>query len=261
MRVGLIGDVHGSAGWLGGRLLSLGTRGYSIAVQLGDLGIWPGLNGRRFLDSVEKVCSRAGLTLVVVPGNHDDWGQIADMKLADRGLELGEVGWFREHVAVLPRGHRWSWSDRSFCAVSGAPSLDRQRRTEGVDWWPGEAITNADVDRIVADGPADALLSHDAPGLPYMVPTTTEIVLTNPMGWDPGALAYAAEGRSRMSQIFEAVQPRVAVHGHYHVHGRADVQIPGVDHVTTVLALAADGSSHAEATLDIGSLTVDWVRR
>ena len=42
-------------------------------------------------------------------------------------------------------------------------SLDRAVRTEGVDWFPAEEITDAQEAAVIAAGHADVLVSHDCP--------------------------------------------------------------------------------------------------
>lgn len=51
--------------------------------------------------------------------------------------------------------------------LGGAFSVDYHHRTEGKDWWPNEEPTQEEAEKLVAGGPLDILITHDAPsGVP-----------------------------------------------------------------------------------------------
>jgi hypothetical protein len=52
-------------------------------------------------------------------------------------------------------------------------------------------------------------------------------------------LRYAAKGKARMTTAFLAVQPRLFLHGHFHVRDEAWVE--PFDHPTRVVSLDCDG--------------------
>ena len=64
--------------------------------------------------------------------------------------------------APLARGHWWVWG-ATVWAAGGAVSVGRYGQTEGVSSFRDEALTDAEVDQIIADGPADVVIAHDAP--------------------------------------------------------------------------------------------------
>ena len=255
--VAVAGDWHGDGVWANARLRSLGEHGIELVIHVGDFGIWPGATGKRYLRSVDATCRAQGISLLVVPGNHEDWGRLDTLWANPKRRSPDGTPrpiYLTDHIAVLPRGWRWEISGRTFVALGGAPSLDRARRREGRDWWPQEQITPDDVASTVAGGYADVMVTHDAPGPPWCTPQVASILATNPMGWPDTALAYASIGRERVTDAFLGVKPRLVVHGHYHCSGETTVRLPGTDHVTTIWSLHAQGHGGNVRLLDLHTL-------
>lgn len=256
--VGLAGDWHGNRAWAAARILSLADRGVDTLLHVGDFGVWPGSGGVRYLEGVEATCRRYGVTIYVTAGNHEDWPRLLASPLEQRD-DLGDLIWLSDHVAVFPRdpaGHRFEIGGRSFLSLGGAPSLDFEWRIPGETWWPEEMLSRETVERVVADGPADVMIAHDAPGHPWQTPRVASICATNPLGWSSTALSYAAVGRNRITQAFLGVRPRVFVHGHYHVADEAAVDVPGRAEGCQVVSLASDGFAGNTALLDTETLSV-----
>lgn len=123
------------------------------------------------------------------------------------------------------------------------------RRAEGRTWRPGEQIANVDVDHVIAGGEADVLLTHDAPD--PLLPKVQAVVERNPHGWSTDALAYAADGRGRVTRAFQAVKPRLLVHGHHHLADRATVRLADAAWDTEIVSLAKAGMARSAAVLDL----------
>lgn len=262
--VAVAGDWHGDTGWAVEVIAGLGNAGVTHLLHVGDFGVWPGADGARFVEAVDAAAAAAGVTVLVTPGNHEDWDLLDAWPLDDRGDGLGAVQWLRHRVAVAPRGHRWSMRSpsgvaRSFVSLGGAPSIDFEYRTPGRSWWPGEMITAAHVAAVVAAGHAEVMIAHDAPGPPYAVDAVADILTGNPIGWSDRALAYAAEGRALITEAFEGVAPRVFFHGHYHAHGRREV---GYEDGRSGLVVALDQQrtvrNVAVVDLDTLEVTTPW---
>lgn len=198
--------------------------------------MWPGHRGRQYLLDLEAALASYSMTMFVTPGNHDDYDQIDELPTLDLGHEIGAVQWVTDHIALLPRGHRWERNGWSFVSLGGAPSIDRWSRREGIDWWAAEMITDDDVARVVEAGPADVMLTHDAPDAALCTPRVASILRSNPTGWPTYALNYAAEGTARMTTAFLAVEPRLFLHGHFHV--KDETWLEQFDHPTHVVSLA-----------------------
>lgn len=264
MRLGVAGDWHGNGTWALRCVRALADAGVHEVFHLGDFGIWPGSRGRDYLLDISRALESHAMTLFVTPGNHEDYDQIEELPSMDLGHDIGNVQWITDRVAVLPRGHRWERNGWSFVSLGGAPSIDRWIRRAGLDWWEAEAITDEDVARVVANGKADVMFAHDAPDSPYGTAAVASILGNNPLGWPARALRYADEGRHRMTAAFQGVQPRVFMHGHYHV--KDEIRINEFGHTTRVVALDCDGSPDGNVVVlslpapDSGEdLTTEWL--
>src|SRR5690606_16673906 len=119
-----------------------GSAGIRTILHVGDFGIWSGVEGRAFLNSVDLWCERVGIErILVTPGNHEDWGWLDE----DFDLMPGEPVPVSPRVAALPRGFRFTISGVAFLSFGGAASVDYELRRAGVDWFPSEAPTDDDV--------------------------------------------------------------------------------------------------------------------
>jgi hypothetical protein len=246
-RIGLLGDTHGSIGWVRYALNKFHREGIDTILQLGDFGIYDSTNGQHFLKIVRQLLEHYGQTLYVVPGNHEDWEYINSIPIEDDGWQK-----LRSNIFLAPRGFRWEWEGVSFVALGGGPSVDRSWRSRSQAhakkrflWWEEEAITDEDVAKTVEGGYADIMVAHDAP----YVPSIDARIEGNPHGFEPADLMYAAEGRARMNTAFEGVKPKIFLHGHYHFLVN---EIVGESHV---LGLNCDEGNYSLGQLDLAKKT------
>lgn len=257
------GDWHGDSGWALRCLRHLHTLGVREIFHLGDFGIWPGKGGRNYLRAIEDQLAALSIVLFVTPGNHEDYQQISELPAVDLGHEIGPVQWITDHIAILPRNHRFTRGGWSIASVGGAPSIDFEGRIEGRNWWADEMITGSEVEAAIEAGPADVLLAHDSPDAQFAARKVAHILQTNPHGYSRTALSYCALGRARITTIFEALEPEVVAHGHYHVRDERRFRVPGWKHDTVTVSTDCDGSwSGNVALLRIGARgghAVDWV--
>lgn len=258
--IGLAGDWHGDTRWAIHALERFAALGIRRIHHLGDFGFWPGRSGAAYAGAVSTAVQRLGLRLAVTPGNHEDYPALASLDVADRGDEIGAVGYAYADIAVLPRGHRWSHRAagvaRSFVSLGGAASVDLAERVPGLSWWPEEAISDRDVAHAIAGGHADVMLCHDSPD--PATPAVARILAGNPLGWPADALRYAASIRSRVTQAVGAVRPDLLVHGHYHVWDHARVAWPEGGECD-VVSLDCERTPGNLAVLDLSTLAVSRV--
>lgn len=66
-------------------------------------------------------------------------------------------------LRVLPRGGRRIIEGLTVGGLGGAFSVDYQHRTKGRDWWPNEEPSHEEAEALIARGPLDILITHDAP--------------------------------------------------------------------------------------------------
>jgi hypothetical protein len=159
----VFGDWHGDSGWALTAIRSAAREGVRTAVDVGDFGLdWPGAKRGRYEAKLNKYLVDLGLTLVVSGGNHDNWDTLSRLAVDSDGLAT-----FRSNIRILPRGGRSVLEGLTVGALGGAFSVDYQHRTEGKDWWRNEEPTPEEAAALVASGPLDILITHDAPaGVP-----------------------------------------------------------------------------------------------
>ena len=228
----IAGDWHANTEYAVRSIAEARRRGAETIVHVGDFGY---LFASEFLEALDAALGP--VPLLFVEGNHEDFDLLESIALDERGLRH-----LSARVWHLPRGFRWAWAGRTWLACGGATSVDKQAREAGVSWWPQEAVTDADVARIAAEGAVDVLVSHDSPA-----------GADTPCDWEgrfpAEELALAAGHRERMRRLVDAVQPKRIFHGHYHT--RYETQFAGA-HIT---GLDRDG-----APLEQNLLVIDPAR-
>lgn len=231
-RVLFAGDTHGQTAHVD-HLLRVAVRNVCTGMfVVGDFGYWEHTHdGRVFLDKVDRLAGRYGVALAFLDGNHDNAALLVQRYAERDGDGLVVV---REHLRYAPRGHRWTWRSSRLLAAGGAASLDKEwrlaheaRRTAraarkhsyrpatapqvaprdhaGTLWFPGEELTDNEVDAIVGDrSPVDLLLTHDKPreSAPSFNRKEAEAAYVN---------------QDRVQRIVDALAPLRVIHGHLHV--------------------------------------------
>lgn len=245
--VALAGDWHGNIPWAQQSIAYLGRLGIGTCYHVGDFGIWPGRTGKRWLQSVESAAAMHNVSIVVTPGNHEDWARLDARWVTTPGEPLQ----LTPHASVLPRGYRWTHGGRSFVSFGGAASIDFESRTQGKTWWPAEIPTEEDVAAVIVGGYADVMITHDAPqpGTPVVQAARTQ----SDGRWSRAALAYAAASAERITKAYEGVAPRVLVHGHYHARDEA-TSADG----RKLISLGADTQPGNLVLLDLSDLSHSW---
>jgi hypothetical protein len=227
--IAMAGDWHGNLDYARLALKFARNRGAEGVIHLGDFGIWPGKPGKLYLDGIAKTLRQLRMWALVVDGNHEDHDQLDALALDEHGTRP-----LRDRLWHLPRGMRWMWHEKRWLALGGATSLDRKHRIEGVNWWPQESIDYATANRVIDEGPADFMVTHDCA-------SRVDIPGLMPAGfWDPHALAWAHAHQRGLDAIIEHVQPARLWHGHFHVRYHQVVQFNGKDCI--VEGLDCDGA-------------------
>jgi hypothetical protein len=193
-----IGDCHGEDRWVAHVLKRAAAAGARVAWALGDFGYWCHTpKGVQFLDRVQGYAEWRGVDVIFLRGNHENQEQLA--VLADGAQGLVPV---RPNVAFAPDGAVWEYSGLRFAVAGGAPSIDRDHRTPGLDWWPEETFSVAGYERLATVGTVDVVLAHDCP---------LEVAMSGLHDWQPGD-----DHREVMSSVANLVTPRWWLSAHYH---------------------------------------------
>jgi len=255
------GDLHANTGAAFQVLDHAAGIGADLVLQVGDYGWWPrDPGGQKFIRKVEKRLADRGLDLWWIDGNHSDFDRLDAHPIDEDGRRQ-----LSDHVWHLPRGFRWQWGDSSWVAVGGAVSVDKQSRIEGKTWFTAEELTNEQADLIIAGGPADVVVAHDAPlGVPFLrgelrqgLPAWRRDDITP---WPIGALMRSDEHQRRVRRVVEGVGAKRVFHGHYHIrysdtlkcaHGPVQVEGLGMDQdplASRCLLVDGDGEPIASIT-------------
>lgn len=252
----LVGDTHADWTWLEYVVLPIAALlGLPAIIVLGDFGYW----ARRpeFLQIAATSRANHGVDVFFIDGNHEQHPLLkTDCAKASRGHAFGPVN-LTGSLWYLPRGSRLEVAQLEVAALGGAVSIDRFSRKEDDSWFEAEAATDADVARLIAGGPADVLLTHDAPS-GWQPPDTRAnhmLLLDRQI-----QLPAIADHRRRLRRGYEALQPKLLVHGHYHVGYDEYVGESWGD--VRVLGLSANGSEKSLRILSSntsGPVLSDWI--
>ena len=245
--IGFAGDWHGNSTGVAEKMRRLSQAGVTRLMRVGDFALWEDRSGRRFLDQVNGYAEESGILIVVTPGNHEHWAELATAFAAAKGAPP----MIRSHIVELPRGYRWTQRGRSFVSFGGAASIDFEHRRLGHSWWIEELPTLDDIEALTAGGHAEIMITHDSP-----VPGTplADRIRATPSGWSVDAIAYAGVGARRITAAWEAVAPDLLVHGHFHV--RDAVTLPSGQRI---VSLAAEADPGNVLLLDLDTMATRWL--
>jgi Icc-related predicted phosphoesterase len=205
MKILFAGDFHQSYMAAQNAVVAAHRDKVNTIIQLGDFGLWGDKSGAYFLGYLNKRLHKHGIHLVFVPGNHEDYDEIARLEEFGERNEDGHIK-VRSNIYMVPRGCVWEWDGKRFLGLGGAFSVDRSMGKEGERWFADEVITYADVDRAVenVDGrDVDVFVTHDCSN---KTPWKTRI---KP---DPDSM----ENRRKIDEVLERVKPDMHFHGHMH---------------------------------------------
>jgi len=195
MKIIIIGDVHGNFDAANTSVLAALTEHptATVVVQLGDLGDgWPTPQGpSRWKPSFN-------LPILVVDGNHENFDALA------KGDINPKLEW-------VQRGDTKTFNGRRAMFFGGATSPDLKDRTIGINWWPQESITRAQVEYALAwdGGPIHTMFCHERADV-FRIPPKWKLPIFE---GSPGA-----SDRAALSLIVQKHQPDWYFHGHWH-HG------------------------------------------
>lgn len=254
MRVLLVGDLHGNTAWLTRTVIPTAVReSVDRILALGDFGWWPTPEvaldadgrsvtapGNEFIEAARQ----SPIPIWWIDGNHEHHDDLARRrsKAVDDGSGARSLGGNLTH---LGRGARLDLAGVQAVVCGGAHSIDRQLRVPGRSWFEAERITDTDIARCIAGGPADILFSHDAPAgwdIPGLIPD--DVLPPRLRAELPACWSH----RRALGEVFEAVRPELVVHGHYHSGYAVTVAQPWGP--VAVRGLDCDGTAANLARLD-----------
>lgn len=238
-KIMLLGDTHGNTKFIENAVLPVAAQNnVSWIYQVGDFGYWEHtVEGEVFLDRVNDACSKYGIRIVFIQGNHDKVSLIA--KKYPKVFDFYQI---RSTIWFAPNGTVWSPNDgkTNFIALGGAYSVDKAYRlkseNEAADklvdyffsksdtprvradrkvwaretkaetlWFPEEEMTDDEMDKILdsVTERIDVILAHDKP------------ISSNPM-IKLMPIAECEPNQRRLQKAVNKLQPELFIHGHLH---------------------------------------------
>lgn len=243
------GDWHGNLLWSMRAVLRAGKAGVDTIVHLGDFAF---RFQQHFLDELEATCARQGVRILFLRGNHDSTEFLRGLggELAAPGDPYCDPRPVTPHIAYLPDGMRLRIGDKTALVLGGAGSIDRGHRERDVSWWGDERLDLEVARAAIAAGPADIVLSHDAPaGVDlHLDPSFAAYFETS----SPGVTQWCEEHRELLGAVVEIVRPRLVVHGHHHRVIRAR---GGRTYTFRNVGLDQDGSQMSDNLVSFSEIT------
>lgn len=203
-RLAIAGDWHANLKPIVTALIAAHQAGVTVIVHVGDFG---DTYEPKLLAVMQLICAELGITVYFVRGNHDSTDRLRTMPI------IGRVRPLTPNIIHLPDGVRWEWFGKTWIALGGALTYNRALpiRVEGVNWWRDEGLHPLSMERAIAEGHADVVISHESPK-GANTPMAFEAAKT---GWifEYDNLAH----RRLLAQFHTEHSPALWLHGHYHV--------------------------------------------
>ena len=254
IRIGLAGDWHHDLTWAVKAINLFADAGIDEIYHVGDFGFFADESGSDFLRATDNILHFHDMKIYVTPGNHEDYDLLAGIPLSEDGLQ-----WVTRRIAVMPRGYRWAVDGREFVSLGGAASITYLSQYEGIDWWPAERITEADLHEVSWGGEADFMITHEAP---LGIRQLDIIKAESASDWEPVELRYAYLSQKMMSVAVDIVRPKMLFHGHYHHGYQEDVLFIGGDgsgFSTLITGLNENGMLRNLGILTPQSYSFEWL--
>jgi predicted phosphodiesterase len=224
MKIMLMGDTHGSVYSVSQKIQRARENGdISRLIILGDVGVWWGYQGVKFLDDINEAARDNNVQIFCIGGNHENWdlwNSIIEMSRRSGAMSKGWA-YARTNVLLAPKVHKFVWGGKQFVVAGGAVSIDKDYRVEyerkkGTPIWsPGEQLTDAEVSLIDSwRVKADYLLTHDC---------SNRTPFRDRLKPDLDSQIH----RQRIDRVLAATVPRKHFHGHMHTRYEWDNRISG----------------------------------
>lgn len=155
------GDIHGDLTriWNFIEKVNINDENCNIIIA-GDAGLcWR--NDKKDLELHIKFHeTRYKTHIYFIDGNHENFKILKSLPVDKTG-----IAHLSKHIHYIPRGSRMilDFGDytKTLLAIGGADSIDKYRRTPGLNWWKDEQITKEDIKDIT--GYFDYVISHCCP--------------------------------------------------------------------------------------------------
>jgi predicted phosphodiesterase len=182
----VIGDVHGLVPAYVAKVKSYVRSGGEQTLQVGDFGFKEDYDRRDLYFKESEILDPE--KHLFIGGNHDDYDNRPDFMLDDFGSLQDAFG--------IENGFY----------VRGARSIDRDQRTEGVDWWRDEELSYARAKEALeayTKQKPRVMITHDVPDVAARNIFKRKEVT-------------GSTTKNLLSEAFERHQPELWIFGHWH---------------------------------------------
>jgi predicted phosphohydrolase len=158
------GDTHTSESF--NKLYFEGSQNLTkndFVIILGDIElIWTDTDGSAWINKLNDM----PFTTLFLDGNYDNYEKLSKLETVQKFG--GNVGILAESVFWLKRGEIYNIDGHTYLAVGGATSVNKDGRTEGVNWWADEELNDTEKEYILANaeehgGCVDFVITHTCP--------------------------------------------------------------------------------------------------
>lgn len=207
-RIFVTGDCHGSLNKIIEFIEKYDLQNDGIIV-CGDMGLYwrdDQKDAEENIKFYEEHCR--GTHLYWLDGNHENFNIINSWNCDKNHLYNNS-----EHIHYCPRGFSGFIGDKSVLFIGGADSVDKFiRKIRHLGWWEGEAITDADVDKVIDGAHYDYVFSHCCPHSEVQQAKHWLFTLSNIS--DSNAIH---ESEKQLDKVFAKITFGHHFFGHYHV--------------------------------------------
>ena len=161
MIIGVTGDTHGD--FTLERFYNAKAKELDVLIVCGDFGyVWYGNN--RENERLDKI-NKLGITVLFVAGNHENYDLLKSYETVE--IFGGKAKKIRNNIYQLLTGEIYDIDNKTFLALGGAESIDKDLRIKGLSWWEeeiptAEEIQNAKNNVSKRNNKVDFIISHTA---------------------------------------------------------------------------------------------------
>lgn len=210
-RIFITGDLHGEID-----IRRLNTAGFPEQKDLtkddyliiaGDFGLlWQGSKEEKFW---LKWLETRNYTTLFIDGNHENFEMLNSYPVTQ--WNGGNIHQISPSIYHLMRGQMFTINEKKFFTFGGASSIDKERRKEGISWWPEEIPSHAEFEEGMQTLDnhhwlTDYVITHTCP--------------TESLMWMKGKYGFDLKPIDPVNQYLDLIKPRLGYShwffGHFH---------------------------------------------
>lgn len=205
----ITGDTHGDIDikklYRTGNTIMNKIKPEDYLIICGDFGgIW---DGSLWDDKILDWYARQPYTILFIDGNHENFNLLNSYTIED--WCGGKIHRIRPNLIHLMRGQYYTIEGKTFLTMGGALSIDRNLRTENVNWWAEERANDEETTTLRKTleeyDNVDYVITHCAP--------TTVLYSAFPY--------YKSDAMTDLlDEIYYNIDFKYWYFGHYHCHMR-----------------------------------------